>query len=64
MPSTCDWNLIGGRPELTKEQKEGLAIAAYICRMYNEGKIWAEIIETYGEQMRAIYWMRKEPKGK
>jgi hypothetical protein len=49
---------IGGLPELTNEQKEGIAIAAWICRSYGAGDIWAEVIECHGEQQRARYWMK------
>lgn len=59
-PSMADIETINGLPPLTKEQKEGIAIAAYICRMYGNGNIWAETIETHGEQQRARYWMKKE----
>jgi hypothetical protein len=60
-PSTRDLEQLGGYfPELTKEQKEGIAIAAYICRMYGEGEVWAEAIESYGEQQRARHWMMRK----
>lgn len=61
-PSLYDINKIGGIPELTKEQKEGIEIAAYICRMYSAGEIFAEAIESHGEQIRALYWMKVENK--
>lgn len=59
-PSMFDIANVGGIDELTAEQKEGLAIAAYICRMYGAGETWAETIESRGEQTRALYWMKKE----
>jgi hypothetical protein len=59
-PSVADIVRIGGLKELTKEQKEGLAIAAYICGMYANGDGFAEVIMLHGEQQRARYWMRVE----
>jgi hypothetical protein len=57
-----DIDLIGGVPELNEDMKRGIAIAAWICRSYGEGQLWAETIESYGEQVRAMYWMKKENK--
>lgn len=59
-PSQYDIASVGGLPELTKEQKEGIAIAAYICRMYGDGERWTEVIELHGEQQRARFHMAKE----
>lgn len=42
------------------EFQKGLNLAAYICRMYCDGEIWAETILSKGEQIRGKWWMIKE----
>jgi hypothetical protein len=61
-PSMFDIEKIGGVPELTEEMKYGIILAAWICRSYGEGERWAECIECYGEQVRALYWLKKGEK--
>jgi hypothetical protein len=53
---TTPWNPV------SEEMKKGLELAAYICRMYGEGEVWAETILSYGEQVRGRWWMEKEQK--
>jgi hypothetical protein len=47
---------------ISDEMQKGLALAAYICRMYGEGDVWAETIESRGEQIRGMWWMAHEAK--
>lgn len=58
-PSMRDLDDIGGLPSLTKEQLEGIKIAANICRSYDDGNRWAETIECHGEQQRIRYHMKR-----
>jgi hypothetical protein len=59
-PSMFSIKEVGGLEPLTPAQLEGIAIAAYICRMYGTGGRFAEAIESHGEQQRARYWMKRE----
>lgn len=45
---------------ISEEMQKGLELAAYICRMYGEGEVWADIILSKGEQIRGMWWMEKE----
>jgi hypothetical protein len=45
---------------LSEEMKSGLELAAYICRMYGEGEVWADTILCHGEQVRGRWWMEYE----
>lgn len=45
---------------LSDDMKKGLELAAFICRMYGDGKVWAETILHYGEQQRARWWIVKQ----
>lgn len=45
---------------ISDEMRKGLELAAYICRMYTNGDVWAEAIESHGEQVRGRWWMEKE----
>jgi hypothetical protein len=47
---------------ISEEMQKGLELAAYICRMFGEGEIWAEGILCKGEQIRAMWWMEYERK--
>jgi len=50
----------GDLKPLNKDELNGIKIAAFICRMYCDGEKWASVIELYGEQQRARYYMAKE----
>ena len=45
---------------MSTEMLKGLKLAAYICRMYGDGAVWAETIESHGEQVRGRWWMEAE----
>lgn len=45
---------------ISAEMQKGLDLAAYICRMYGAGEVWAEAILCRGEQIRGRWWMEYE----
>lgn len=45
---------------ISDEMRKGIELAAYICRMYTAGDVWAEAIESHGEQVRGRWFMEYE----
>ena len=37
---------------ISDDMQKGLELAAYICWMYDDGDVWAEVILSHGEQVR------------
>lgn len=49
---------------LSEDMRKGLELAAYICRMYRDGGIWADTILSPGEQVRGRFHMIKDARAK